>query len=105
MRYVVSEKSTGGIALNETDTVASVIQNIRIILSTRQGTVPHYREFGLPMNFLDKPANVAQTMMISEITEAIQQFEPRALVVGITFETDANDPGRLIPAVEVEINL
>lgn len=104
MSYLVSSRDIGKIKLLENDTVTSIMQNIAIILSTRRGTVPLYREFGLPMNFIDKPIPVAKALAIAEITEAIAEFEPRARLKDIIFYVDENIPGRLIPTVEVEIN-
>lgn len=104
MTYKVTAADIETITLNETNTVRSVLQNIAIILSTRQGTVPLYREFGLPMRFLDKPIPVARTLLVAEVKEALEEFEPRAEFIGVTFAEDTNMPGRLIPTVEVEIN-
>jgi len=101
--YKVTAGELGPIRLNEAETVASVLQNIAIILQTRQGTVPMYRGFGLPLNFLDKPIPAAKPMLYAEVKEAIEEYEPRAKVVGVTFQEDAAFPGRLIPTVEVEI--
>lgn len=103
MSYKVSAVDLSAVRLNESETVASVLQNIAIILQTRQGTVPMYREFGLPMNFLDKPIPVAKPMLYVEVKEAIEEFEPRAEVLDVAFEEDPSAPGRLIPTVEVEI--
>lgn len=103
MSFRVSPQDLKRISLNETDTVSSVLQNIAIILTTRQMTVPLYRNFGLPMQFVDKPMEVAKAMMIAEVTDAIREFEPRARIVSITFKTDKSNPGSLIPIVEVEI--
>lgn len=103
MSYKVSAVDLSAVRLNESETVASVLQNIAIILQTRQGTVPMYREFGLPMNFLDKPIPVAKPILYVEVKEAIEEFEPRAEVLDVTFEEDPSSPGRLIPTVEVEI--
>ena len=103
MSYKVTAADLGAVRLNETDTVSSVLQNIAIILSTRQGTCPLYRGFGLPQKFLDKPIPVAMPMMYSEIKEAVEEYEPRAEIVDITFEVDPSAPGRLIPTVEVNI--
>jgi len=88
----------------ESDKVRSILQNVAIILSTRQGSVPMYRDFGLPMNFVDKPFNVAQPLIISEIVEAIQNYEPRAKVVNVRFIAERGSPDRLVPVVEVEID-
>lgn len=101
MSYKVTASDIGAVQLNETDTVRSVLQNIAIILSTRQGTCPLYRGFGLPQKFVDKPLPVA--MMYSEVKEAVEEYEPRAEVVNVTFAADRNTPGRLIPIVEVNI--
>lgn len=103
MSYKVSTADLNTIRLNETDTVSAVLQNIAIILATRQGSVPLYREFGLTQEFVDKPLPVAKTLLFSEIREAIERFEPRASVIGITFETPKGSPGVLIPIVEVNI--
>ena len=46
MSYKVTAADIGAVQLNETDTVRSVLQNIAIILSTRQGTCPLYPGFG-----------------------------------------------------------
>lgn len=102
MSYMVSSKNLGSITLNESDPVKSVLQNIAIILSTRQLSIPLYRDFGLPMKFIDKPIAVARTLMIAEIKDAIEEYEPRANVLNVTFEDD-DEPGKIIATVEVEI--
>lgn len=104
MIYTVMPEKTWGITLNESDTVRSVLQNIKIILATKQLTVPLYRDFGLEMRFVDKPMPVAQALMIAEIKDALARWEPRAELVSVTFQHDANAPGKLIPVVEVEID-
>ena len=103
MNYRVGMRDIGKITLNEQDTIASVIQNVALILLTRQQSVPLYRGFGLSMNFIDKPEPTAKPLIVSEIHEAIAEYEPRAVVRNITFEADADNPGRLLPTVEVEI--
>ena len=58
MDYTVKPTS-GLLKLNETDPVAAVLQEVAVLLGTRQGEVPLFREFGLPQRFLDKTLNVA----------------------------------------------
>ena len=89
------------ITLGESNRVQSILQNLSIIFRTRLGSVPMYRQFGIPMNFLDKPVNVALPILIVEAREAIMKFEPRAEFVSATF-SHSND-GTLIPQVEVNI--
>lgn len=102
LTHTVSAVDLGRIVLNEPDTVRSVMQNIALLLATPKGTVPGYREFGIDPTILDRPVNVAQPLLAVAAKEAIEQFEPRAEYVGISFSLDAN--GRLIPRVEVNIN-
>lgn len=101
MPYIVSASRRTPIRLNETDRVESILQNIRLLLRTRQGSIPFYREFGLPMRFVDRPINVAAPAIIVEIREAIQRFEPRAELLSVSFAHDKS--GVLSPQVEVNI--
>ncbi len=102
MSHKVSAAELNDEVLNESDYVRSVLQNISNILKTRQGTVPFFREFGLPMEFVDQPMPVAAPTLIIEVREALMRFEPRAELVDISFTS--NGHGQLFPVVEVEIN-
>lgn len=42
-------------------------------------------------------------MFFAEIKEAVEEFEPRAEVLNVTFAEDPLTPGKLIPTVEVDI--
>lgn len=64
MSYIVAP--TAGITLNETDTVASVLQNVSMIVSTEKGTVPMDRDLGISMAWLDKPLPIAKVMGIAD---------------------------------------
>ena len=104
MSYTVTATDLTAIRLNEQETINSVLQNIAIILSNRKGSIPLYREFGLNMDFLDKPIPVAKVMMISEVREAIERWEPRATMLDVSFTGSISESEHLIPIVEVEIN-
>ena len=67
MSYKVTASDIGAVQLNETDTVRSVLQNIAIILSTRQGTCPLYRGFGLPQKFRCDPKIAAPLCRLKEV--------------------------------------
>ena len=101
MTYFVSAGDASRLRLNETETVASVLQNVALILSTPKGSVPMYREFGVAQDFLDLPGPIAQVRMIAPIREAVERWEPRATVKSITF---TSKEGQVVPCVEVEIN-
>lgn len=81
-----------------------ILQNLSMILQTIKNTVPLCRDFGLSGNFIDKPIPVAETLMVSELYEAVEKYEPRAEIVNVTFEQD-EVIGKLNPCLEVEINV
>ena len=84
----------------ENDVLRSVAQNIALLFSTKKGTVPCYREFGIPMKFIDKPEPIAKTLIMSEAVEAAEIFEPRAEIRGISFVT-INE--KTYPKIEVSL--
>lgn len=102
MGYKVTPNLTH-ISLNETDKIASILQNVAIILSTVKGTCPMYRQFGITGDFVDKPIPVAQVLMQSDIKEAIETYEPRVEVIGVEFHVSVAEPGKLLPTVTVEV--
>ena len=85
--------------------VSEVLQNVRTILSTRKGSVPLDRDFGLTWEHIDKPMPVAQMLMRSEVIDLIERYEPRAQVVSVDFEQTPTDEmdGVLRPRVVVQI--
>lgn len=102
MRYTIRYGDAEKISLIENDTAKSVVQNIYLILGTRVGTVPMYREFGIPQSFVDKPPAVAETIMTAEIYDAIEKFEPRAELIDV--QTEYDDTGKMTVVLEVDIN-
>ncbi len=50
-------------------------------LSTPKGSSPMYRDFGLDQSF--KPLPVAKVMLRVAVKEAIEDWEPRASLVGM----------------------
>jgi phage baseplate assembly protein W len=72
MSKVINTAAIKKITLNESDTEKSVMQNIAIIIRTRMGTVPLYREFGLYHECVDKPMTVAAPEIIADLREAIE---------------------------------
>lgn len=83
--------------------VEEILQNVRTILSTRIGTVPLHRDFGLTWEHIDKPYQVARSLMQAEIIDAIEEYEPRARIKSVTFNDNAADAmeGLLKPRVVI----
>jgi hypothetical protein len=80
-----------------------VLQNVAMILATPQFSVPLDRGLGLKQEFVDKPLPAAQAILVAEIIDAVETYEPRATVENVYFKQGEN-PGKLIPFVEVSIN-
>ena len=88
--------------LGVTDPVQSVLLGVAMILRTKAGSCPMYREFGLPQTHVGKPLPVARQLMYGLVREAVERFEPRCDVVDVRFSVEN---GKLIPIVEVEIHV
>lgn len=103
MTYTVSSTDRAPVRLNETDTVANILQNVRMILQTPRGTDPMYRDFGLDWSFLDRPVNQARILIIPMVREAVEEWEPRVTVQAVeAIETTLD--GIVGVRVEIEIN-
>ena len=101
MAYKVNSADKYSLSLQQDSKVFSVLQNIALLLNTKRGTVPMYRDFGVPMEFVDKPIDVAENMAYVEISDALEEFEPRAKLEDVYFEKTAN--GKMSITVEVSI--
>ena len=86
---------------------SEVLQNVRTILATPVFSVPLDRAFGVDCALLDNPMPMAQAKLSAQIFAAIRAYEPRVEVIQVDYvqsTTDALD-GRLVPRVQVEVNL
>lgn len=64
---------------------AEVVQNVRTIIATHIGTVPLFRDFGVSWDGIDRPLPVARAIVRAAVIEAIQKYEPRAVVDSVTW--------------------
>ena len=103
MKYVVSLNPN--VDFDPPSEVREILQNVRTILSTRKGSVPLDRDYGLTWDHVDKPIQTAQMLMRSEIVDEIERYEPRAKVVSIEFDENIEGvmDGLLQPRVTVSI--
>ncbi len=101
--YVRSDGSDlENINLEPKTVIEEVLQNVALILATAKFSVPLMRDFGLPMKFIDRPESAAMSVMIGEIYDAVEKYEPRAIIEGIEFEK--GDNGKIIAIVGVSVN-
>ncbi len=104
MSYTVTSSTNVEINLAPATEIEEILRNVSIILSTIKNTVPLNRDFGISARFLDKPTPAAVSILIAEIYDAIEAYEPRAKIKNISFEHDET-AGKIIPSLEVEINV
>lgn len=76
-----------------------VYENLRILYTTPEGSVPFDRSFGINTDFLDEPDVLARGKLIVEYTEKTKIFEPRVRVDQVTF--DPTETGQLKPKVVI----
>lgn len=62
-----------------------IIQNIYTICTTRKGSRPMDRDFGINFLVVDQPLVKEQARLTQEITDAISKYEPRAEILEINF--------------------
>lgn len=103
MVHIVSADDSAKINFAPATLAEEVLQNVSMILRTFKNSVPLYRDFGISGTFIDKPLSVAETLIISEIFETVEKYEPRAEIRSIDFEHDELT-GKLIPRLEVVID-
>lgn len=71
------------------------------LYSTREGSQPLDRNFGLNCSFVGKPIPVARNEFALEVVEKTEMYEPRAKVSDITYEYNEND-GVMHPTIHLE---
>lgn len=99
--YVISSGSKEEINF-EASGIEEILQNVRMILGTIEGTVPLDRRFGITGDIIDSPTNRIDKLN-QEVFEKIEKYEPRAKVTSIKTETN-NLNGRASIVVGVKID-
>ena len=84
------------------DEKSEIIQNVRTILNTIQGTVPLDRNFGVNPEYLDAPLNeITKTLLAAQIAGQISEYENRATLRKINVDADLTGNFRITALVEV----
>lgn len=78
-----------------------VLQNIAVILDLVQRSAPMLRDVGIPGELYGRPLPVVENILVGAIYDQIEEYEPRAILGGVTFERE-DLTGRLIPIIELE---
>lgn len=67
----------------------AIRQNIKIILLTMAYSIPLDRGFAHAGKFIDAPNPLASAKLISDLTDAIEKYEPRVKVISIEWKNTA----------------
>lgn len=86
-------------SLHLDDPVSKLDTSLQLLYTTRVGTMPLARDFGLSMDFLDRPMEVAKSLFAAEIVAQTAKFIPEVRVQAVTFTTGQD--GQLIPKVVI----
>ena len=78
-----------------------VLQNIAVILAMVQKSAPMLRDMGIPGDLYGRPLPIVESLLVGHIYDQIEQYEPRAIIGGVSFERD-DLKGVLIPIIELE---
>jgi phage baseplate assembly protein W len=84
--------------------VLEVMQNVRTILTTRKGTQPLDRDFGISFDFLDSPLPGVRAKMEQEAFMALRKYEPRAILGQIIWNDDPL-AGKVGPKISIQVKL
>lgn len=83
-----------------------ILQNIRIIVLTTAYSVPLDRGFAHSNGFVDSPSPLETARLIAQLTEAIEEKEPRVRVESITLKAtnvQSAMQGSLVPHIKFHI--
>ena len=103
MTHIITPDEKFVISLAPRTLIEEILQNVAMIISTLKNTAPLYRDFGISATFLDKPGVAAEALLIAEIFDAVEMYEPRAEIISVSF-TWNEYTGKLIPRLEVGIH-
>lgn len=81
------------------DKLAELDRQLALLLSTREGTMPLDRDFGIRMDYLDKPPEVVKSLYTADVTKKVPIFIPWVRVYEVTWSH--GDQGHIIPKVVI----
>lgn len=80
-----------------------ISQNIRLLLTADKYSIPLAREMGMKRDYLHRPQQVAEMLMVQDIYDLVEQYEPRAKITNIE-TVGGNEDGSLKILLEVEVD-
>ena len=74
------------ITIENMEDEAELSRTLSTLFSTREGSQPADREFGIAWGCLDEVPEVAESLFYLEAVRKVERYEPRAEVGDIVFE-------------------
>lgn len=104
MDFVVDTTLPPNIVIGATG-LTGLAQEIRTVLTTRKGSVPLDRDFGLDWSFVDAPLPEVQPRYVGEVARQVEKYVPRVQVLEVSFKSTVPNAaeGKLYPVVRVAI--
>lgn len=81
------------------DKLAELDRQLALLLSTPEGAMPLDREFGVKMDFVDKPLEVVKSLYTAEVTKKVPRFIPWVRVYEVTW--GYGEQGHIKPKVVI----
>lgn len=81
---------------------ADVLERIKTILTTPQGTVCYDRAFGMDMGIVDLPLPIARVRFLAAATEQLRRYEPTVRIKNASFSYPNADNGQMQIRVVIE---
>lgn len=89
-----------------TQALADVHQCLKIIFATLPGEDPWRPTFGCDLSqYLDKPIPVAAPAIVAAVTSAVQAWEPRITLTGVSAAASRQNVGQLLVTINWQPNL
>ena len=104
MTYTLDFTYANPLTLDPKTPQDEMLQNLYCLLNTTIAEVPCYRNFGLDKQYLAAPMNLAKTMLISAIAEALNNFFPELRIDTVDFDFDSDSPDAMGCRIEVSDN-
>lgn len=79
-----------------------VMQNLSLLIGTVRYSLPLAREMGLGSEYLHRPQNAARALIVQDIYENAEAYEPRANILDVNFAADSAT-GETYIKIEAEV--
>jgi phage baseplate assembly protein W len=83
---------------------AELAREVHVLLSTRRGSAPINREFGIDWGVLDEPIGEVPSDLMVQIMEQLEKFIPSLKCQKIECEFDA-EKGKIVPTITLGRNM